>query len=398
MPSRRKKALRDSSLTHAFFNQTDGNVCTCGAKHDYDHAMSSTNPAGLDASKYSLKCGPTKTDHKTDTEKFRQATSSLWTERYNKLTTEERQRLNAAIATQPIVSDPDSVLRVLKDAHKLMNDLGTTPDEVPPMETFNLDNLKEVAETYDELCQKYKDEEEREMANLAGLVSNSASIASNTTRSAEDRLAAELEVHNLNIHSKIIVPLTSCLRQVQLFNVEKKFGFPEEDYEALSNDDKKRRGEDVPAELPLSFCQTWNNPFKPLEPASKPSKKKGKKKLSGLEVLTELQYNCSRATEDMQNIGKTVRDANESTGLPSLAPSITYADVPVPEDIPDYVRQRFSDAEFAFQEVLTLQGEASKQLLNVRSAFLAWNSASREVWYVYFESIPSAECKALRCT
>ena len=389
MPSRRKKALRDSSLTHTFFNQTNGNVCTCGAEHNHNHATSSTNFAGLDASKYFSKCGPTKTDHKTDTEKFRHAMSSLWTERYNKLTTEERQRLNAAIAAQPTISDPYSVLRVLKDAHKLMNDLGTTPDEVPPMETFDLDNLEEVAETYDELCQKYKDEEEREMANLAGLISNSASIASDTTRSAEDRLAAELDMHNLNIHSKIIVPLTSCLRQAQLFNVEKKFGFPEEDYEALSNDDKKRRGEDVPVELPLSFRQTWNNPFKPLDPASKPSKKKGKKKLSGLEVLAELQCNCNRATEDMQNIGKTIRCAAESTELPSLAPSITYADVPVPEDIPDHVRQRFSDAEFAFQEVLVLQGEASKQLLNVRSAFVAWNSASREVWYVCFEVVPS---------
>ena len=314
-----------------------------------------------------------------DTEMFRTIMSSLWSERYKNLTTEERQGVHAAVEMQPEIADPHRVLQALKLAHKQMDD---TADEFPTMETFDLDNLDEVAKVYDELCRKCKDEEESEMANLSGLVSNSASIASDTTRSAKDRLAAELDIHNFNIHSKVIVPLTSCLRQVQLFNVEKKFGFVEESYQALGNDDWKRRGEDAPAEMPLTFRQKLNNPFKPAKSAPKPSNKKEKKDISSLKALAELRRSYKATIKEIQNINKSISDAEDCIKPPSVAPSFTYADVPVPKDIPDHVRQRFLDAEYSFNEVLVLQEDASKQLTDVRSAFVAWYSASREVWYV----------------
>ena len=274
------------------------------------------------------------------------------------------------------------MLQALKLAHKQMNDVSATADGFPTMETFDLDNLDEVVKVYNELCQKYKDEEEYKMASLSGLVSNSASIASDTTRSAEDRLAAELDIHNFNIQSKVVVPLMSCLRQVQLFNVEKKFGFVEESYQALSNDNRKRRGEDTPAELPLTFRQKWNNPFKPAESAPKPSNKKEKKDSSSLKALAELRRSYKATIKEIQNINKSISDAEDSIKPPNVAPSFTYADVPVPEDIPDHIRQRFLDAEYSFNEVLVLQEDASKQLTDVRSAFVAWYSASHEVWYV----------------
>ena len=302
--------------------------------------------------------------------------------KYNTLTPQEREKLHASIAMSPTIKNPKAVMQALTLAQKQMNDEPTMADDFPPMETFDLDNLDEVAKTYDGLCKGYKDEEERGMADLAGLVSNLAVTASDANRSPEDRLAAELDMHNLNIHSKITLPLTSCLRQVQLFNIEKKFGCVEESYQALCNDDKKRRGEDVPAEMPQSFRQKWNDPFKLVEAAPKPRKKKAKKRLGVDEALVELKRNCKLAMEEMQDLKKVISDAEKPIVLPSVPASFTYADVPVPEDLPDHIRQRFFDAEFAFNEVVVLQEKASQQLLKVRGVFVAWYSTNDEAWYV----------------
>lgn len=122
---------------------------------------------------------------------------------------------------------------------------------------------------------------------------------------------------------------------------------------------------------------------------SKPRKKKGKKPLGALEALGELKGNCKLVIKDLQDLKKTFSDVEKRhTEPPNLEASFTYADTPVPNDIPLHIRQCFLDAEIAFLEVLCTQEEASKQLLNVRSAFVAWYSASLEVWYVKFHRNP----------
>lgn len=316
--------------------------------------------------------------------------SSLWEERYNSLSTAERQKVDAGIKADPTKPDPDRVLRALQQAHKQMVEgPAAMADQVSSMDSFDLDKLDDVAKDYDEICTENQNEEERRMASLARLVGDFASIASDPQRSSEDRLAAELDIHNMNVHSKVIVPLTSCLRQIQSFNVEKRFGFVEDSYQALSNDDKKRRGEDVPAELPMSFRQQCNDPFKPIVPVSQPRKeKKKKKKTRGLKALAELQCSYELNIDEMQDIGNTISDTEVPYEIPDLAASFTYADVPVPEDIPNRIRQHFFDAEFTFQEVLALQDEATNQLVNVRSAFVVWYRASSEVWYVQLRETP----------
>ena len=307
--------------------------------------------------------------------------SSLWKGRYNNLTTEERQGVHAAIETQPPLSDPHGVLRRLRLAHKKTADAPTTAEQFSSMETFDLDNLNEVAEEYEKLSGKYREEEEIEMASKTGFVNKYASFAGDEKSLPEHVLAAELDLYVFNILCKIAVPFYFCLRHFQLFNIEKKFGFVEESYKVLSDDDRNRRGVNAPADLSLSFRQKMENPFKPPKPVPKP-RKKGKKRPSALETLTELQRNCRSAIDEVKKIEIRPTDAEESVEPPSIAPICTYADVPIPEDIPDNIRQRFFDAESAFGEVLLLQEEASKQLLNVRSTFVAWYSASQEIWYV----------------
>ncbi|KAL9131929.1 MAG: hypothetical protein Q9175_006655 [Cornicularia normoerica] len=352
MPSRHKKVLRDSMLTHTFFNQVGSGSCSCCHGQSHKHVSKSVNPGDSDHSKF-IEVGPSKdpltwsvgeTNHGIGDAASSSVMSSVWKEQYQNLTPEQKQRLHAAIDMHPAISEPQAVMRALKFAHKQMTDVPAMADQFQPMKTFDLGNLDEVAKTYDMRCKIYKDEEEREMADLAGRIGNLAVTASDPNLSSADRLAAELDMHILNIHSKLIVPLTSSIRQVQLFNTEKRFGFVEESYQALCNDDKKRRGEDVPVELPLSFRQKWNSPFKLAQSASKPPKKKEKKRLSGIEALVELQRNRKIAIDEFQELKKTISHAEKPIELPGLPASFTYADVPVPVDVPDHIQQCFFDA------------------------------------------------------
>lgn len=315
--------------------------------------------------------------------------SSYWKEKYNNLTPQDLKKLHAAIDAQPTVSEPKGVIGALKLAYKQMNDVPAIVDPFPPIENFDLGDLDQVARNYEGLCKLYQDDEERGIASLAEHIGDLAVTASDETRSPDDRLAAELDIQNLNIHSKLTVPLNSCLRQVQLFNVEKRFGFVEESYQKLCNDDRKSRGEDISAETRMSFRQKWDNPFNLPESALKPRKKKEKKALGGMEALVKLQRNCKLAIDSMKELKETTSDEEKTIELSSVLASSTYADVPIPEDIPEHIRQRFLDAELAFQEVLTLQEEASKLLLRIRGAFVAWYSSGHEIWYVHLEAISS---------
>ena len=335
------------------------------------------------------------TDHRTDAEKLRTKLSALWREKYNKLTTKEREEFDVATETLPVISEPRNVVQALNLAHKpnkdlLTEELLTIADGVVWRETFDLADLDQFADQYIGLCKIYKDRGEGRMATLAKTISKSASIASDTTRSTENRLAAELDVLNLNIDSKVTLPLISCLRQVQLFNIEKRFGLVEDSYQALSIVDGRKPEEDLPAELPQTFRQSLNDPFNPKGPAPRPFQKKGEKKLSGLEALAQLQRNLKLASEEIQEL-KATNDTQDFEELPCVSPTLTYADVPIPEDIPDHVRQLFSDANFALEQISVLIEEASVQRLKVHNVLLAWNGARQVVWYVHFKAIAPIE-------
>lgn len=392
-PSRRKKVLRDSIVTRAFFNQGDSGSCSCGIALSHNHATTSLNTGDPDHSKLadpgrgkdSLKCLVIETNYGTGDEILEDEISSIWIPNFLKLSPQAQQAAYAASTMQPPVSESTQVLKL---AYKQMSDDPAKADQFNSMDTFDLNNLHGVAKGYDKLSKTYKDKEESEMADLAGLVGDLAVTASDAKRTSDDRLAAELDMQNLNIYSKITVPLNSCLRQVQLFNIEKRFGFVEEEYQALCNNDKKQHGEDVPAQLPLSFRQQLENPFKPPEPTSESSKKEDKKKLSGLDALVELQRNFKLVTEEFQDLKKIVSDAEKPIELPGLPASFTYRNVPVPEDIPNHIRQRFFDVDFAHQEVVLLRQQASNQILCVKSGIAIWYNTSHEVWYVQLNRFP----------
>ncbi len=396
-PSRSRREKRDTKVTKAFFNQgnsDNSDVCSCCHGPIHDHATNSSDPGDIDLSKLAgkgqgedpLECSVIETEYGTAGQMLEMF--DIWTEKFSKLTPEEHQSLYTALEKQPEILEPTQALKL---AHEQMSDDPTTAEQFESRDCFDLGNLDEVAKTYDEVCQMYKDREEDEMANLAGLVGELAVTASDENRSSDTRLAAELDLQVLNIYSKITVPLNSCLRQVQHFNVEKRFGCEEESYRAIQNDDAKQWGENVPAELPPSYLQRLNDPFKPTEPTSKSSKKKQKKKLRAAKALVELQRNCKLAMEEMQELKKTISRAEKPIELPSMPASFTYRNVPVPKDIPDHIRQRFFDGDFAHQEVLVLRKEAQEQLLHVRRALSVWSLTSHEVWYVQFDLILGPE-------
>ena len=387
-------------LTHSFFNQFGSSGSSSSPSHGHSHTSTSPKPGDPDDNKSAekspgedhWKCSVIKANHTTGDRNLSHET--YWREKYNNLTPEQLEIVHGVVDVKKLVSDPDAATRALKLACTQMNDAPATADPFPPIEDWDLSGLDEVAKKYDANCGLYQDDEERNIATLADLIGNLAVTARDLERSPEDRLAAELEIQTLSFYSKVMVPLNSCFRQVQLFNIEKRFGFVEESYQAVGNDDRRWRREAVPAETQLSYRQKWNSPFNLTESAPKPRKKNEKKALGGIAALEKLQRNCKLAFEGMKVLKETTNDAEKPIELPNMPASFTYADVTIPKDIPNHVRQRFFDAELAYQEVMNLQDEASTLRLRVRVTFVAWYSSGDEVWYVFFVAIPS--CSVLR--
>ena len=411
MPQRRKKVLKDIKITHAFFNQVDSSLCQCCSDESHHHAFRAVNPGDSGNGKF-IEFGPGRNPlipslHEID-DGIGDTTSSsapakIAKEQYKKLTHAQKQELKAAVDTQPAISKPQAITRALQLAQKQVTDAPAIDKQSQPTTACSLDNLDEVAETYDHICSRYKAEEERIMAKITEVVGDLAVTASDPDRSRTDRLAAELDINVWNIHSKLNTPLSSMVRQTQLFNLEKRFGCVKEKCQALANqvlanqalanDDKKCSGEEVPVKWSLSSQQKWNNPSKLVETASKPRKKKAKKRLAGIEAVDQIQRNIKLAIDEFQELKETIRNAETPIKLPDLPASFTYAGVPVPRDIPDDIRQRYFDVEFAyaniggFEEFKGLEGEALERLIPVSDMLEIWANASDEVWYVHPEAI-----------
>ena len=314
--------------------------------------------------------------------------SSLWQERYASLTALERQEaLRVIRARQPVFSDPSDALRALNAAHKELVEKVKEVDRVSRVKTFDLGGLNRVAEDYEALCKKVKDEGKRCIGGVAERISNSSS-SGGEKRVAESDLALELDKNIVKIHNNITMPLTTCLLQLQLFNVEKRFGLLEESYEALGRADAKRRGENSPGDPSPSFRQRMNNPFDCMETAPR-SRKKGKKRLGALEALAKLQRNCELALQEKQRIEKAAKEAERPFEEPANSPypDLLCAFAAVPDYLPENFRQDFIDARFISEEIFVLHEKAHSQLLVLRSAFVTWYSASHEVWYVCSEAV-----------
>lgn len=401
MPSRHKKALHANRVTNNFFNQGDTFVCPCCNGRNQNHTLrpidSSSDCAIAEAylSEDDSKCSVIETNHRIGHERDASVTA-FCKETFKDFTPRDREKLLSYHDVQKTIPDPEGIKRALRLAYKEMSDTLATADFAPPSDTFDLSDLKEVAKTYDLLCRSFQDEEERELEGMAGRIIKLGATALDVRCSPYDRLAARMDMRILDIRSKDTA-LTSCLRQAQLFNIDKKFGFVEESYQALSHEDRKQRGENVPAELPLSFRQKLNNPSKLVESASEQSKKKDKKKdkkkekkkdkkkLKLEDALVEFQRNVKLMTGEFGKLKKTVNDAVKPIELPSRPSSFKYAGIPVPEDIPDHIQQRFFDASFALQEALILKPEACEHRRHVQGILMNWHNAGTKVWYVCFE-------------
>ena len=302
-------------------------------------------------------------------------------------TPENRHKWQSFLDVQVTIPNAKAVVQALGLAYKEMTDTSATADHFPPMDTFDLSNLEGAVKDYEFLCRSSQCEEECEIAGTARQISNLAVTASDMKCSPDDRLAAELDVHILNIHSKITVPLKSCLREAKLFNIDKRFGFVDESYEAVTNENRKQHGDDVPEELPLSFRQKMNNPSKLVESASEQSKKKDKEKLKLDDALVTFQRNVQLTTGELEKLKKTVSDAVKPIELTSPPSTLTYAGVPAPEGMPNQIRRRSFDAAFALNEAIVLEPEAYEQRRHVQATLWIWYKSGHEIWYVCFEML-----------
>ena len=178
------------------------------------------------------------------------------------------------------------------------------------------------------------------------------------------------------IHDLSLQLLLSCIRPVQLFNVEKKFGFVEEQYASVILDDTDDPRLPAPVVPPLTLRQMMDNPEDLLPKQEK--RHREAKKLRGSELTRLFQRNCKEMIEMARSNKEAIND--KPAGTPSPPLKFEYAHAEVPANIPTRIRQRLFDLEFISVNVGGLVPVVDKQRSYVRTVIQYWFSTSPEAW------------------
>ena len=268
------------------------------------------------------------------------------------------------------------VTRALANVWKHKDDVQARKEIYDPVATYDLDDLEKVAEDYYAVCTTYEQHEDHYLLSVANEIKISENSVVDKATVPFARLKENLNVFDLNFEGGF-VPVLRSLRLVQLFNIEKKFGFIEESYEALKNEDDKWHQRPACRYWPMSLRQKWNDPVKLMEAPPK-KEKESKKLLRAKDALDQIRHNCKLATEEIMNIRKTVpKNKAHLLGVPSR---FSYHNVPIPTNIPKDIRQRLFDLEFAYEEFVAMREAVYEMRDHVRATFIFWYSTSKEVW------------------
>ena len=260
-----------------------------------------------------------------------------------------------------------------------------TKDRTEVATTFDLSELEETESQYDQSCDRWS-------AKFARAQDEWAARAKEIRKAFldEDVTVKSLIEANANaILSQakgLEAVLFSCISPVQLFNLEKRFGFREE----LSNlrinnkEDVLRSGYYMAH--PISVRRWMNDPVRfALEniDKSKPSEEHGtgeyengkhETNLSALEVAVQ---NCKLATKNLEEVEKFITDRGYK--IPRLGKAQTFFGVRV-TGIPKAMRQDLFDLEYTLEEIKEHKGNLDDTRDPVRSTFLLWCCAGRKTW------------------
>lgn len=164
---------------------------------------------------------------------------------------------------------------------------------------------------------------------------------------------------------------------VQLFNVEKRFTFFEQDSRAIRYQAEPWVGE-IQEHNPPTLRQMFKDPTNVKGALEEPEKPKERKARDIKAILGDRKRFSKLAVKDTEAIKKRVSD--QETKLPSLPANVTYDGVRIPAAIPQAIRQSAYDLSFICDEIHEMRGELLRLRESIRFILMIWVTTSKEAW------------------
>lgn len=172
-----------------------------------------------------------------------------------------------------------------------------------------------------------------------------------------------------------LISIAGC--SVELFNVEKKWGFFEQDYRHIRYQAEAWADETVQKDPP-TLRQIFENPMKPKAVVERTKKPKERKKRDIKAILGDRSRLHKLAIKDVEALNKLVPD--QETQLPLLPLRITYDGVEISDALPEAVRQSTYDLVFSWEEIHCMKIELMTLRETIRGTMLIWVTTGRKAW------------------
>lgn len=167
--------------------------------------------------------------------------------------------------------------------------------------------------------------------------------------------------------------VASACRSVQLFNIDKRFGFCKEDTRQLVAQAGSWSGRKL-ERAPKTLRQIFNDPMCLLE-ADAPTKMQKRPEATNSVVLSKFRRLSKLALQDVQKI-----ITEENAELSLIPTTAIYRGCRLPDTVPEKIRQSVCDLQFIKESMTSLQEQLLPVRETVRDAMLIWITAGRAAW------------------
>ena len=240
-------------------------------------------------------------------------------------------------------------------------------------DTFELEELDEFVAQYDEVyedCASIEEDLIDSIGEKAGAAMEEHDGAANVTTARVKAILHKQRRTNALIDSYICT--------VQFFNIDKKFNFIIEAFEAIARQHEARHGEESPPFALPTLTQKFNDPIGLLMDESKENREpRPRKHLDAETAMLSTKRLCVLAIKDIKAVNRAISDRDYHVTLIDNAATTLSR---MPASIPEYIRQAISDFEFLYVEIVNLREKTMWLRDQIRCTMIIWMGTSREAW------------------
>ena len=170
--------------------------------------------------------------------------------------------------------------------------------------------------------------------------------------------------------------VASACRSVELFNLDKRFGFSEEDTRQIVAQAESWSGRKLDRE-PKTLRQIFNDPMSLLE-ADTPTKMEKRPKSTNFVALLKFRRLSKLALQDVQAVQKIVTE--KSAELPLVPTTAMFRGCLLSDTVPEKIRQSAYDLQFIKENMMDLHDQLLLLRETIRDAMLIWITAGSAAW------------------